>query len=304
VIAIDIGGTKIASAVIEGGTELMLTNKIITPQQDGTAVVEAVIGQIEQARQQHQGQPIAAIGVSTGGQVGREGRILSATDTIPGWAGIDLRGALANRFGLPVAVLNDGHAATLAEAHFGAGRGYRSVLGLTIGTGLGGGLVIDGELQLGARGLAGSIGHIQIVPGGWRCSCGKRGCVEAYISGPALLKTYQERAELGESAETSEAVGKLALAGNQTAQSAVRIMGSWLGLGLANGLAALDADVVVIGGSVAQIGPLLFDSIRGSLQRYGFASTAHTPILPAAFGPQAGLIGAAALAWRRWHSDI
>ena len=296
VIAIDIGGTKIAGAVIAGESEIVLEDRIATPHQDGQQVVEGVIRLIEQMSSRYQGQPIAGIGVSTGGQVGREGRILSATDTIAGWAGTDLRGMLANHFDLPVAVLNDGQAAALAEAHFGAGRGYQSVLGLTIGTGLGGGLVIDGELQPGAQGLAGSIGHINIVPDGWRCSCGRRGCVEAYVSGSGLVKTYHEWAELGQSADTGEAVGQLALNGNETAQGAVKTMGGWLGLGLANGLAVLDADIVVIGGSVAQIGPLLFDSIRASLRRYGFASTGDTPVVPAAFGPQAGLIGAATFA--------
>lgn len=291
VVAIDIGGTKIGCGIVGSECDLYEKGQIPTPAKSGKAVMAQTIGLIGQLRLTSLGQEAQAIGISTGGQISPDGRILSATDTISDWAGRDLARILQDHFGLPVSVINDGHAATLAEAHYGAGQGYQAVLGLTIGTGLGGGFVYAGQLQPGKMGLAGSIGHIKIVPNGWRCSCGQPGCVEAYVSGPALLKAYKAQAKT--KANSAQAVADLAQRGDHLAQTAIKQMGRHLGLGIANGLAALDADVVVIGGSVAQIGDLLFDSIRESLADFGFASTAQTPILPARFGPQAGLIGAA-----------
>ncbi|MEM7029551.1 MAG: putative N-acetylmannosamine-6-phosphate 2-epimerase [Chloroflexota bacterium] len=298
VIAIDIGGTKIAGGIVTAGADLQHVEQVSTPATSGARVIIQTIELIKHLAQALPEGPPAAIGISTGGQISPEGHILSATDTITDWAGIDLVRQLQARFQRPVRVLNDGHAATLAEAHYGASTGYQTVLGLTIGTGLGGGLVYNGRLHPGNLGLAGSIGHIKIVPDGRRCSCGRQGCVEAYVSGPALRQAYNAHFE-EQAASSGQAVADLALAGDQLAQSTVKEMGRYLGLGIANGLATLDADVVVIGGSVAQIGDLLFESIRQGLAEFGFASTVNTPIVPSTFGPQAGLIGAAIAARQR-----
>ena len=305
VIAVDIGGTKIAGGIAapvtdpEANIHLFNEDKVATPTTSSRAVVGQVVSLIEGLMQRYDGPPPAAIGVSTGGQVDSDGRIASATDTIPGWAGTDPQASLSTHFGLPTAVLNDGHAAALAEARYGAGRGKPSVLCITIGTGLGGGLVIDGRLQPGQSGLAGSIGHIKVSPGGRRCSCGQQGCLEAYVSGPALQKAYNEMVPSEQALSSGQAVAEHALKGDEMALKAVTEMADLLGLGLAAGLATIDPSLVVIGGSVAQLGELLFDHLRRSLKTYGFSSTADTPIVPARFGPQASLIGAAAFAWQQ-----
>jgi len=184
-------------------------------------------------------------------------------------------------------MLNDGHAAALAESHWGAGRGYGRMLCVVIGTGLGGGVTINGQLQHGATGLAGSIGQMKVTENGYDYVP-----LESLVSGPGLLKKYNESIGSMQEASSSEEVAQRASAGDVIARQVIARMGEWLGLGLSHGLHMLDVDIVVIGGSVAQIGPLLLDSVRAGLTKYGYSTAIRTPILPAALGPQAGLLGA------------
>ncbi len=170
------------------------------------------------------------------------------------------------------------------------------VLGLTIGTGLGGGIVRHGELYRGGSGLAGSVGHLIIEPGGRPCSCGGSGCAEAYVSGGGLLQTYNEAATTA--ATTAAAVAELAAAGDETAVRAVAETGRRLGQAIAAAAATLDPDVVVAGGSVATLGEPLLGPAREFLAANGFAAIASIPILPARHGADASLTGAALLATR------
>lgn len=292
--AIDIGGTKIAAA-ISAGVDWVDRERAPTPA-DADAVVNTAIDLLQRLIHRNRIGSLAAIGVATGGGVDHEGRIASATDIMPGFAGTDLRTAVADAFGVPVGVMNDGHAAALAEAETGAGSGYAMVLGLTIGTGLGGGIVRHGELYRGGSGLAGSVGHLIIEPGGRPCSCGGSGCAEAYVSGGGLLQTYNEAATTA--ATTAAAVAELAAAGDETAVRAVAETGRRLGQAIAAAAATLDPDVVVAGGSVATLGEPLLGPAREFLAANGFAAIASIPILPARHGADASLTGAALLATR------
>jgi glucokinase len=258
-------------------------------------VLQRVIGAVEKLLAAGV-EEIAAIGVSTGGEVDTAGRIAYATGFMPGWKGVALQSALEARFKLPVIVENDGQAATFGEALHGAGKGYPSVLGVTVGTGVGGGFVHNGQIFAGASRASMALGHIAVERDGRPCTCGRRGCLESYVSGPALLEDYNARVAADRRVETGEAVQAAARCGDADAIAAIQNIGQWLGFGLGIALNLLNPSIVVIGGGVAQIGDLFFDSVRGAIGQYAYPTVADTPVVAARLGPQAGLIGAAALA--------
>ena len=291
-LALDIGGTKMAGAIVGDTGQLLIKDQVATPTDSGgEAILEQAIVLLQSILQEAAASSPQAIGVSTGGQVGLSGEILGGTGMLPGWVGLPLKETIANRFRLPTAVLNDGHAAALAEAQFGAGRKQRSMLCIVIGTGMGGGLVIDGRLQHGAHGLAGSIGQLKIAPQG-------RDLVplEDIVSGPGLLRAYKDLAGLEQAATSGKEVARRAQSGDEIAAQAIADLGRWLGFGLSHALHTYDASCVVVGGSVALIGEPLLDSARRSLKEHGHMTVGDTPILAAELGPTAQLVGAAAFA--------
>lgn len=295
VVALDIGGTKIAGGVFDADGQLLFDEKIYTAKHEGRAAVavaiaDQVIALVADLSARCETSP-AAIGVSTGGQVDQDGYIVGSTDVIPGWIGVPLKDRLYDHFAMPVHVLNDGHAAALAEARLGAGRGYDPVLCVTVGTGLGGGLVVGGQLQTGATGLTASMGRLRATRDGETYML-----IEEIVSGPGLIKLYNARVPAEQAVDNGQAIAERAQAGEVVAIDAIQELGEWLGLGLANALYMVDAGCVVLGGSVAQIGAPLIDAARDGLAKHGYANAAELPILPAKFGPKAGLVGAAAYA--------
>jgi len=293
VIGVDVGGTKIAVAALHNDTELLHEERIPTQAAEGGARVLGRIGDaIERALQ---AVPTAsAIGVSTGGVVDRQGVIRFATASIPDWVGTDIKGTLSARFGLPVAVENDGQAAALAEAVLGAGRGYRSVLGVTVGTGIGGGFIVNGRIYHADDRSGIELGHLAVERDGRLCPCGRHGCLEAYASGGCLVTEYNTRSAAP--LQTGEQIVAAAQAGDPAALNAIRVVGAWLGYGLASMVNVLSPAVVVIGGGVARIGDLYLDSVRAAFRAQVYAPLADTPILPAALRNHEGVIGAGLLA--------
>ncbi|MEU1384897.1 MULTISPECIES: ROK family protein [unclassified Nonomuraea] len=203
VLGIDIGGTKTAAALIPAtpGTEIRLPARVPTPAGGGAAAVLAAaldLAEDRLAQARAAGMDVIACGVGSAGTIGDNGVVTHATDALPGWRGTDLATAFTERLGLPVTVLNDVHAWALGEARHGAARGSRLALVLTIGTGVGGALVRDGELLRGRNGMAGSLGHTPAVlppnaDADRPCPCGATGHLEAYASGPAILSAYHAR---------------------------------------------------------------------------------------------------------------
>lgn len=287
VLAVDLGGTKIAFGLVHPRGKI-LEKQVLSTQREagGAAIINQIIRQIEQMLERHNREGLVAIGVSTGGQVDRSGQIAGGTEMIPDWVGTPLRSILYDRFGFFTTVLNDGHAAAIAEALQGAGRGKSSVLCVVIGTGLGGGLVIDGEIQFGAHGLAGSIGQMKVSP-----ETGLNVPLESIVSGPGLIEAYKLRT--GILVSDGKEISHRVAGGDPIGIDVVEAMGNWLGLGLSHALHAYDTQCVIVGGSVAQIGDVLLNAARNSLEKHGHATVAHTPILASRFGSEAGLIGAA-----------
>jgi glucokinase len=228
------------------------------------------------------------------------------------WREEPLKVALESRLRLPVLLDNDANASAWAESRFGAGRGYGNLLCITLGTGIGGGIVIAGEVFRGANGMAGEFGHMQVVPGGRRCECGNRGCWEQYSSGNALVRdarelvaarspsAYRLCAAVDDDPErlTGHLVTQAAREGDPAAIELFQEVGTWLGTGLAGLCAAFDPEAVIIAGGVSEAGDLLLDPAREALRRTltGRGFRPEPPVLRAELGPDAGFIGAADLA--------
>jgi glucokinase-like ROK family protein len=295
VVGVDIGGTKIATGIIDYPTQVVDSRELPTlAQEGGSAVLARTISAVDALLKSHEG--VRAIGISASGEVDTQGRIVYATGFMPGWQGIALREAVEARFGLPTVVENDGQAATLAEAIHGAGQDYESVLGVTAGTGVGGGFVIDRQIYAGATHASLALGHIAVEKNGRQCTCGRRGCLESYVSGPALVADYNAHVAANRHASTGEQIARSAQQGDEDAIAAIDRMGEWLGYGLGIVLNLLNPAVVVVGGGVTQIGDLFLNSVRGALKHYAYSTVSEVPLLAAQLGPNAGLIGAAALA--------
>lgn len=296
VIAVDIGGTKISAAMSPQPPALVHHREVPTQASEGgQAVLNRVATLIEQTLAAAKGQyEIKAIGISTAGQPDSLGRIAFATGTLPGWMGLDVQGQLESRFGLPVAIENDGQMATLAEAQYGAGLGYQSVLCLTLGTGLGAGFAVNGQLYHGERGAGPTLGHIPVENQGRQCTCGQRGCLEQYVNSAALVDEYNALVPETRQVATGAAVIQAANDGDEYAARALDTIGKWLGYGLGIAVNLFDPSIVVIGGGLSQAGDCLLEPTRRSLGTYLYPAIPERPVVTAKFGSNAGLVGAAA----------
>jgi len=307
-VGIDIGGTKIAAGVVTADGRIVERAVVPTPMDDERATISAMLAVIEDLRAGHPG--VEAIGVGAAGLVDwPSGRIRWAPHNA--YRQLPLRRLLYEASGLPTVVDNDANAAAWAEARFGAGVGSDHMVLLTVGTGIGGGLVLGGQVYRGGSGLGAEVGHMTVDPDGDRCACGNVGCLEAMASGGALGRAGRRAAEadpggrlaqVAGAAEkvTGEVVFQAAREGDPTARKLFERLGFWLGVGIASLVTVFDPDLVVIGGGLVHTGDLLLVPARASLERYAFGQ-AHRelpPVVPARLGSDAGLVGAAALALR------
>ena len=306
-IGVDIGGTKISAGVVNGAGAVIDRERRPTPGSDVAQTEAAIVDVVTTLAARHE---IACVGIGAAGWIGADRATVLFSPHLA-WRNEPLRDALAERIGLPLVVENDGNASAWAEYRFGVARDQPSVVCVTLGTGIGGGLVLDGSLYRGASGIACEYGHMTIVPDGRSCACGNRGCWEMYASGRALARDAHELVaespavaarliELAGSAGaiTGPMVTQAAAEGDPAAESICTTMGRWLGRGLANLAAALDPSMFVIGGGVSEAGELLLRPAREefahTLTGRGFRPVAA--IEAAAFGADAGLVGAADLA--------
>lgn len=310
VVGVDIGGTKVLGGVVEVDGSVVSLLRRATPHRSTTPdVVESTI--VEVVHELAAGRPVSAVGVGAAGFVDTDGAVVRFSPHLS-WRDEPLRDALQGRLGLPVAVDNDANVTALAESTFGAGRGFRNIVCLTLGTGIGGALVLDGRVYRGSNGMAGEFGHMQVVPDGRACECGNRGCWEQYASGNVLVRGAQalaasgapEGARLGqrlaaqENGQPGAAVTGLALEGDAAALALFEEVGAWLGRGLASLVAAFDPELLVVGGGLSAAGELLLrparETMRASVTGRGFRK--EPALVGASLGPEAGVIGAATLA--------
>jgi glucokinase len=310
-IGVDVGGTKVAAGVVdEAGTVLARTRRP-TPSASPSDVEDVIATCVAELRRDHE---VEAVGVGAAGFIDADrSRVFVAPNL--SWRDEPLRDAVAARVGLPVVVENDANAAAWAEHRFGAGRGESHLVVVTVGTGIGGGIVLDGRLYRGRFGIGAEFGHMQVEKAGRRCGCGQHGCWEQYCSGRALLHEAREIAdvqrgygarllELGdgrpEGIEAPE-VTQAAREGDPAALDCFEEVGSWLGQGLADLAAVLDPGSFVIGGGVADAGELLLAPARRAYAKRltGTEHRPHAEIRLAELGNSAGLVGAADLARHR-----
>lgn len=305
-IGIDIGGTKIAAGVVEDGRVLAQTRRPTDPQ-NPEAIEAAVIDAVVELRQQHDA---TGVGVAAAGFVSpeRDGMVFAPNIA---WRDYPLRERLSRGIDLPIVVENDANAAGWAEFRFGAAREVRSMVCLTLGTGLGGAIVIDGALLRGSFGAAAELGHMRVVPDGHYCGCGHEGCWEMYASGGALTRaarkaliTDEDRADELRSRAAADGgkvrgqhVTAAAADGDPLARDLVADLGRWLGAGIADLAAVLDPEMVVIGGGVADTGDLVLESARAEF-RAQLSARGYRPELRielAKLGNDAGIVGVADL---------
>jgi glucokinase len=309
-IGVDIGGTKIAVGVVTGDGKIVQATTVPTPQRQDH-LVQCILEAVEDLRSLY--PHAVAVGVGAAGMVDwPSGHIRWAPNN--SYQDLPLQQLLAEGTGLPATVENDANAAAWAEATAGEGQGLSNVIVLTIGTGIGGGIIVNGELQRGATGIAGEVGHIIINPtAGEQCGCGATGCMEAMASGTALGRAGRRAAaadptgrlaELagGDSNVTGETVHEAAREGDPTALRLFDQIGYWLGIGLASLANVFDPQVMVLGGGLVTTGDLLLRPTRESFERFIFARTHRElpPLVPARLGTKAGLMGAALLALHRY----
>jgi glucokinase len=293
-LGLDVGGTncKLAVLEIDGDRQELVATATIPTGPGDPADVLARLAAAATELVAAQG-PVAAAGVGLPGLFDQDrGRVVFLPNLPPAWTGHEVAGPLAERLGVPVVLLNDARAFTLAESRMGAAAGCPTVVCLTLGTGVGGGVVVDGRLRFGPHGRAGELGHQVIEVGGPPCGCGNRGCVEAFAAGSALCR-------LGGRA-TPEAVFAAAAAGNERAAGAVRSVVGRLAVGIANLVTVLWPERVVVGGGVAAAGEGLFGPLRAAVAASApLVDPGAYEIVPAALGPAAGAIGAALWARER-----
>lgn len=289
----DIGGTKIAAGVFDESGALLERFRRDTPRTgSGADVMTAVVQLLTEVRQQY---PFEAVGLGAKGAISDDGVVLHDGDTLPGWSGTDVAGPVRAAFDVDVAVQNDVRVTTLAEARRGAGRGYPRMLLAALGTGVGGGFIIDETLLLGRHGTAGEVAHLLVnTRGAIACGCGRFDHLEAVCAGPAIEAEYVRRSGADPEIELPEIAQRMR-DGDDIARATITDAATVLGAALAGLATAVDVDVLVIGGGVAQIGAELFDPAVAEFRSAALQPIKQIPVLPAALGTDAPLVGAAEL---------
>jgi glucokinase len=303
-IGVDVGGTKVLAAAVSSSGRLVRTARRSTPDRrvDARVVEDALTDAVRDVAGKRR---VDGVGIAAAGFVDAAGERVMFAPHLP-FRGEEVRARLMERWSTTVILDNDANCTARAEFRYGAARGAEDALVVTLGTGIGGAVVIDGRVHRGYNGMAGEFGHMQVVPDGRECECGRRGCWEQYSSGNALVRYVRARltdhptklAELcggNPDALTGPMVTAAAAGGDPLALEGFSVVGDWLGVGVANLVAAFDPDVVVIGGGVSDAGDLLLEPAREALGRsvVGAGHRSVPPVLKATLGAEAGAVGAA-----------
>ena len=317
VIGIDLGGTKITTALVDSSGRMVAHDYQETQATEGPA---AVIGRMLDAARRMVAQAeaactqVVAVGIGAPGPLDVKTGVVMTPPNLPGWDHIPLQQLIEDGLGIPAFLENDANAAALGEHRFGAGRGTEHMIYVTVSTGIGGGLILDGRLYHGLSSMAGEIGHITLMPHGPLCGCGNRGCLEALASGRAIAKRAQECVARGmptlmadlagndPDCITAELVAQAAEQGDSEAQHILTDAMNYLGIGIANLVNLFNPQLIVIGGGLTNIGEALFEPVRRAIRRHAFPGpAAAVQVVPAELGDNVGVLGAAAVALMRLH---
>ncbi len=302
--AVDIGGTKIAVGIVDAMGCVLARTEIPTAATDGFDTAIERIARLLEALRHDAEVELEGIGIGCTGPVDPVSGAIGDVEFLPGWEGGNPVARLHHRFGVGAAMENDADAVALAESRWGAGRDQRSVIAVTVGTGIGAGIVLDGVLYRGAHGGHPELGHHVIDSGGPQCFCGACGCWEVLARGPAMVERLRPElpdADARAAGLTAKRICELARAGDADAAREIGREAHWLGVGIANLVTLFAPDTIVLGGSVMKAADLFLPVICATVRRHcGLVDSGATTITPTTLGGDAPLIGAAA-AWRCRH---
>ncbi len=310
VIAVDIGGTKVLTAVFSAGGKMLAKDSRPTQARQGVdAVIERVAAAIDTLQKQSDIAPGGICIACAGGIDTGRGVVVTPSPHLPDWADVPLADVIRERYHVPTFIVNDASAAALGEHRYGAGRGIKNLVLLTLGTGIGGGIIADGRLYLGAVGAAAELGHMTVEADGPACGCGNRGCLEMLASGTAIAGDAMSRLRRGEKSSlleiaggkisrvTAEMVGKAARQGDRLAQEVISRAAYYLGVGMVNIVNIFNPEMIILGGGMAEMGDLLIEPGRRIVAERAFSISARAVrIVTAQLGNEAGIYGAAAFA--------
>ena len=311
VFAVDLGGTRMRGALItpEGG--VLMRDAVPTQASRGEpAAMRRLAGLLERMTAAMPSVQVVGIGMALAGPIDPVAATVHNPPNLPTWNGTSPTADLTANVGLPAWVHNDASLAALGEYVYGIGRGMRDLVMVTLGTGVGGGLVLDGRVYGGIRGFAGEIGHLVVEPAGPLCPCGGVGCLEVMASGTALARMARERLERGEESVVrsmvrgdvnrvrAETLVRAEARSDRLAGEVLREGGRYLGVGVASLRSVLDPEMIVIGGGVASNSHIFWPAMAASARAHGMRGDKSTlPVTPTVLGDDAGLLGAAAMAW-------
>lgn len=304
VIGVDVGGTNLRFAAVDRNGMVLERVKIPTAcDRDGFLCQMGEYIRMLSEKALESGYSIGAAGIGMPGLISPSGEIRSSVN-LPHCEGMNLQSEVQNLTGLPVISVNDANAAAYGEYRFGAGRSFRTFMMITIGTGIGGGLIIDGRLWSGTDGFAGEFGHLTVVPEGMPCPCGNSGCVEKYSSATAILAGALSEGILTGSAPSLESLAALAVDGNPAAIALFEQAGHYLGSAASTVVNLLNPEAIIVGGGVAASFPLFYGSMRKEIDKRSYkASAERLTLLRSQLSDDAGVLGAAATAFESFGSS-
>ena len=308
-VAVDLGGTNIRTIRGTADGTILARVSLRTQAAEGEAAVMArILGAIREVWPPDPNDHVHAIGVSVPGPVDPWRGILFNAPNLPGWSYVPLGDLITREFHVPARLGNDANLAALAEYRFGAGKGHANMVYITLSTGIGSGVIADGRLLLGAKGLAAELGHVCVDLNGPRCNCGNIGCIEAIAAGPAIAKTAVAKIQAGEHSVmpelvsgnladvSAETVGQAAQMGDALAASIVLHAGRAIGAAIVNLLHAFNPGIVICGGGLTRMGDLLMEPIRQTMVERASDRDYWVDIVLASLGDDVALLGALALA--------
>jgi len=307
VIGVDLGGTNMRTALLSPDGLILDRNKVSTHAAEGwKQVVARLVESIVRYQQIAigKGLTVAAVGVGAPGVIQMDSGIVVKSPNFPDWNNLPLKKELEKALNMPVFIENDANAAALGEQWLGAGRDINSMILLTLGTGVGGGIVLNNQIWQGADGMAGEIGHMTLIPDGRLCGCGNTGCLEMYASARGIVQSYREAVNSSGIAMvtelSSEQIYQAARNGDTVALKVMKDMGRMLGIGIASLINIFNPQMIVLGGGVKEAWQLFINATQEEVMRRAFKVPAErTKIVPSLLGDDAGMVGAAAIAMQK-----
>lgn len=315
VLAIDIGGTKIIAALVSNSGRIIAEERFPTLAAEGPqSVIERLLSSVNYilSLKSMDSSQLDSISIAAAGAIDSKRGLITSSPNLPGWHDIPLRDMVREKYRVNTFLLNDASAAALGEHRFGVGRGVNNLILLTVGTGIGGGIIINGQLYEGSSGSAGEMGHMTIDVNGPSCTCGNIGCLEMLASGTAIAREARRRIAQGEKTSlleivsgkvediTAEKIGIAAQDGDSLTLDVIAEAGTYLGVGMLNLVNIFNPEIIVVGGSVAKLGDLLLEPARQVVRERAFKlSSEAVRIVTAQLGDEVGLLGAAAFAMER-----